>query len=992
MTSFSPVQQGPVGYGSNGGGVQATTGGGIVTTQGQSNVLEPIGRPGIGENGIRVELIANTYDCVIDKTQSRWFKYEVIITASARTRSDGSTAPPRALPKHLYLKIWRQVEQMERRQQTAHFGGVRPAFDGRAAAYTSAKLPADRIAINGIASPDGRPGTFEIVVQNPIPIPLASLRNYCSGQGAVQFGDTMEALQALNVLVRHGPASLFVSTNTSFFVSDEAARKFPSGTVRKESLKLVGGLELWRTPSVSLISTVKRLTFLGTSNRAVRTCERGLHFNIDTTSTVFVQHGNVVDFCLAYLANTGVRDPGAQHLAVGTLAPTDYIRLNRFLKKLNVTVRRGAAGRDLRFRVRGEGLKAVAANQATFLHDGRTTDVKTYLLDNFGVRLNYPELPLLEVKPGTLYPLELCYIDEGNKYWKRLSPQQQLAASSFQTLEPVRRLAAITAMRSNAVDVAHLDQFGVSIGPNPKTLVARVLPPPCIDYLGLPAGPASPPRPLPSVSVEPDDGEWQQHYSRQTGIVNERFVNGAALSSLAVIVQSGHDTKTAHAFVAQLLKRCAALGMNLSKLPFPFPQQCVCVKRPNESVRQVVDRAVEQGRGVCHGVKPQIIFYVFGQANDPDYNPFKRRTVELGIGSQALQGKKLQKNKDNFQFHLNVAMKVNLKCHGFGFRLKAGSTGGFLERTGGFLEREQPMIFGADLSHQVDKPSIAAVVGSMHNQLILFEESLKMQGLVEPGPGADTARARKQETIEHLEEMVLFLLRRRIMSLGRCPPASILFYRDGVSESEWAALLERGGLDPNIKRAFSRLKQDEDMLALAPELAQWEPKLTFIACLKRHHLRAFEQKGTRVDNIVPGTVIDTGIVDARAFDFYAAAHKGLLGTTRPTRYVVLADEQNMSADDVQGATNSLCYAYQRCNRSVSVPAPVYYADLLARRVRPWMTFDDDSQSATSSAPSATPQSRASDLAGCENILRETERGRDAFRGVFQVLPPAMWWC
>ncbi|GAA5864610.1 hypothetical protein JCM1840_002168 [Sporobolomyces johnsonii] len=965
MTSSSPFQQGPQGYVSGGGGAQATTGGGIVTTQGQSNVLEPIGRPGIGRRGRSVHLIANTYDCVIDKTQSTWFKYEVLITASARTRSDGSSAPPRSLPKHLYRKIWRQVEETERLRQSAHFGGVRPAFDGRAAAYTSARLPADRIKINGIASPDGRPGTFEIVVQNPIPIPLASLRNYCSGQGAVQFGDTMEALQALNVLVRHGPASMFVSTNTSFFVSDEAARKFPSGTVRKESLKLVGGLELWRG-------------FF----EAVRTCERGLQFNLDTTSTAFVQHGDAIKFCLGYLADTGMRNPDVRHLAVGTLAGTAYIVLNRFFKKLNVTVRRNSQVSALRFKVRGAGLKAVTANQATFVHDGQATNVETYLLDHFGVRLNYPELPLLEVKPGTLYPLELCYIDEGNKYWKRLSPQQQLAASAFQTLKPVDRLAAIMAMRDKVVEVVTKplldhDQFGVSIGPNPKTLVARVLPPPRIDYLGVPAGPASP---APSVIVEPRDGSWQQRYSR--GVVNERFVRPAAISSLAVIVQSEREKDSAHAFVAQLLNRCDALGMNLSALPYPFPQQCVCVKRPNESVRQAVDRAVEQGQGVCR-VKPQIIFYVFGQANDPDYGPFKHRTVELGIGSQALQSKQLRKKMNDFQYHLNVAMKMNLKCHGFGFRLEEGSTGGF-------LERERPMIFGADLSHQVDNPSIAAVVGSMHAPSIVFEESLKMQGLVEPGPGADTARARKQETIEHLEEMVLFLLRRRVMSVHKCPPSSILFYRDGVSESEWAALLERE--IPSIKRAFSRLKQDEDMLALAPELAQWKPKLTFIACLKRHHLRAFEQRGTRVENIVPGTVIDTGIVDARAFDFYAAAHKGLLGTTRPTRYVVLADEQNMSADDLQGVTNSLCYAYQRCNRSVSVPAPVYYADLLARRVRAWMPFDDDSQSATSSAPSATPQSRASDLAGCDNILRETERGRDAFRGVFQVLPPAMWWC
>ncbi|GAA5918662.1 hypothetical protein JCM1841_002301 [Sporobolomyces salmonicolor] len=971
MASSSPFQKGPGGYDSSAGGAQAATGGGI-TAQGQSNVLEPIGRPGIGTRGRPVNLIANTYNCRIQDAQVTWFKYEVIITTSARARPDGSAVPSRPLPKHLYRKIWTQVEETEKMQQSAHFEGVRPAFDGRAAAYTSARLPADRIVIQGIASPEGRPGTFEIVVQNPIPIPLASLRNYCSGHGAVQFGDTLEALQALNVLVRHGPASLFVSTNTSFFVSDEAARGLPPNTIRKESLQLVGGLELWRG-------------FF----EAVRTCERGLHFNLDTTSTAFLVHGDAIKFCLGYLADTGVRNSDIRHLAVGTLAGTAYIGLNRFFKKINITVRRGPEASALRFKVRGEGLKAVTAKQATFIHDSRETNVETYLYDNFRVRLQHPELPLLEVKRGTLYPLELCYIDEGNKYWKRLSPQQQLAASPFQTLKPADRLAAIMATRDKVVEVVtkpHLDHFGVSIDPKPKALGARVLLPPRIEYLGFPARTSSPPGPPPSAIVDPRDGTWQQRYSR--GVVNERFFKGAAISSLAVIVQSTRERDSAHAFITQLLNRCDALGMSISALPFPFPQQCVYVKSDNESVRQAVDRAIAQGQGVCRGVRPQIIFYIFGQANDPEYNPFKHRTVELGIGSQALQAKQLRKRMNDFQYHLNVAMKVNLKCHGFGFRLEAGSTGGF-------LECEQPMIFGADLSHQVDKPSIAAVVGSMHAPSIVFEESLKMQGLVEPGPGADTSRARKQETIEHLEEMVLFLLRRRIMSLGSCPPSCILFYRDGVSESEWAALLERE--IPSIKRAFSRLKLDPAMLAevglaLAPKLAQWQPKLTFIACLKRHHLRAFEQRGNHIQNIVPGTIIDTGIVDARAFDFYAASHKGLLGTTRPTRYVVLADEQNISADDLQGVTNSLCYAYQRCNRSVSVPAPVYYADLLARRVRAWMPFEDDMQSATSSALSSTPQSRSRDLAGCENILRETDKGRSAFRGVRGTRPPAMWWC
>lgn len=102
------------------------------------------------------------------------------------------------------------------------------------------------------------------------------------------------------------------------------------------------------------------------------------------------------------------------------------------------------------------------------------------------------------------------------------------------------------------------------------------------------------------------------------------------------------------------------------------------------------------------------------------------------------------------------------------------------------------------------------------------------------------------------------------------------------------------------------------------------------------------------------------IASFTAFDWYAAAHHGILGTTKPTRYVVmegelslepvcelvlslflLTDEHCMMCvifercssplltnslvcrpDDLQSSTNALCHGYQRCNRAVSIPAPV----------------------------------------------------------------------
>ncbi|KAF8927486.1 argonaute 5, partial [Dissophora ornata] len=63
------------------------------------------------------------------------------------------------------------------------------------------------------------------------------------------------------------------------------------------------------------------------------------------------------------------------------------------------------------------------------------------------------------------------------------------------------------------------------------------------------------------------------------------------------------------------------------------------------------------------------------------------------------------------------------------------------------------------------------------------------------------------------------------------------------------------------------------------------------------------------------------------------SHAGLLGTSRPTLYHVLLDENGFTSDILQKVTYNLCHVYARCAKSVSLVPPVYYAHLLAFRAR-----------------------------------------------------------
>nr|AAN75581.1 argonaute 4 protein [Mus musculus] len=86
-------------------------------------------------------------------------------------------------------------------------------------------------------------------------------------------------------------------------------------------------------------------------------------------------------------------------------------------------------------------------------------------------------------------------------------------------------------------------------------------------------------------------------------------------------------------------------------------------------------------------------------------------------------------------------------------------------------------------------------------------------------------------------------------------------------------------------------------------------------------------------NVPAGTTVDSTVTHPSEFDFYLCSHAGIQGTSRPSHYQVLWDDNCFTADELQLLTYQLCHTYVRCTRSVSIPAPAYYARLVAFRAR-----------------------------------------------------------
>jgi eukaryotic translation initiation factor 2C len=283
--------------------------------------------------------------------------------------------------------------------------------------------------------------------------------------------------------------------------------------------------------------------------------------------------------------------------------------------------------------------------------------------------------------------------------------------------------------------------------------------------------------------------------------------------------------------------------------------------------------------------------------------------VQTGVATQCLKSHKCKQAKS--QYFANVCLKINVKLGGINTIPDPRSVA--------FLTDPQnpTMVMGCDTIHPAPgsdgRPSFASVVANVDSDGGKYIATSSVQeGRVEMVE--DLKRMTKHMITKFIDYRANFEKKQTNQA-----PKRIIFYRDGVSEGQFKQVLEKEL--PLVREACKEVGIS--------------PKITIIVVGKRHHVRFFPSANVadRSGNCPAGTVVDRDVVHPTEFDFYLQSHGGLLGTSRPAHYSVLHDENGLSADGLQSLTFALCHVYARATRSVSIPAPVYYADIVCSRAK-----------------------------------------------------------
>ena len=471
--------------------------------------------------------------------------------------------------------------------------------------------------------------------------------------------------------------------------------------------------------------------------------------------------------------------------------------------------------------------------------------------------------------------------------------------------------------------------MGIQVGRGLITVAARLLPPPALRYKDLSNK---------DMMVHPKFGSWN--------MANTRFHTAGNLGPWTYLLINSNrgrpsDPKFVHQTVMKYKTFLNRAGIKADGFINTPPPPVINLRDGEEAANHImIDTML--ARMHASASKPKFILVILPYNDVAMYNSIKALAdTKHGMHTVCVVVQKFLKEQRQEQYFGNISLKFNLKAGGINHTLDPTKLS--------IVGHGKTMLVGLDVTHpspgsSEGAPSGVGIVASVDSTLGQW-------------PAAFAFQEGRKEMVTALED--LFLSRLRIWEKkNKELPENIIIYRDGVSEGQYQQILdlELPLIRSACKQAYPATKSKAGF-----------PKLAIIVCGKRHHTRFYptqESEADRSSNCAPGTVVDRGVVEVRAWDFFLQPHACLQGTARPGHYYVILDEvlrgrpvkaplQN-TADALEELTHNLCHLFGRATKAVSLCPPAYYADLLCTRLRCYLPneFDPNDSLATGSVSSS----------------------------------------
>lgn len=324
--------------GGSGGNGSASSASGSTGSIGESAVAVPRfvspRRPNTGHDGHKIKLRANHFQIVMPR--GFLYHYDISIT-------------PDKCPRKINREI---IEVMVHSYKP--FFNIKPVFDGRKNMYTKDELPIgrDKMDLEVILPGEGKDRVFRIAIKYLSQVNLDVLEEALEGNARFI---PLDAVQAMDVVMRHLPSMIYTPVGRSFFSTPDSYYH-PLG----------GGREVW-------------FGF----HQSVRPSQWSMSLNIDVSATAFYKAQGVVDFLCEVL---DLRDPSEQRKP---LTDSMRVKFTKEIKGLKIEITHCGS---MRRKYRVCNVTRRSAQLQSFplqLDNGQTVEctVAKYFLDKYKMKL-----------------------------------------------------------------------------------------------------------------------------------------------------------------------------------------------------------------------------------------------------------------------------------------------------------------------------------------------------------------------------------------------------------------------------------------------------------------------------------------------------------------------------------------------------------------------------------------------------------------------------